>query len=334
VKSRTGVLGLFPAVLIGLVWIAACTETTPDLVEVGDLDVLMAPPSQEPDPEPDAVDPDSAAQATVDTVQVLGSNFQPEDRVGWLLNGKGTDDIVTLSTEFVDDTQLTAVIEVAADAEVTTFDVEVRGGGKRKGRGTDLLRVVESPGNTSGPGQREDVPVDVTLSDAAGDNITSDLRFGTGTSTYASGSCGVGAAINGSGTQDMTMSTGGSGPPIKKQEEAACNGRDPRTIHFEFDDPVDGGAPGPSHPADLTAFLNVNDVGITTASVLVKAQFNISVCSRLVFDPSEFADTDPVLLTRVAPDRWTVSTTGDARARCDTEGRTYRMPFSLEIVSK
>ena len=126
------------------IWVSACTESATQSTDVGDLDILMAPPSQDPDPEPTGVEPDSVLQATVDTVQVMGSNFLPGDRVGWLLNGRTTGDVVTQSTEFVSSGELRAIIEVAPDAEVTAFDVEVRGGGKRKGIGTDLLRVQET----------------------------------------------------------------------------------------------------------------------------------------------------------------------------------------------
>ena len=132
--------------VLAVIVFSACTESATQSTDVGDLDILKAPPSQDPDPAPTGVDPDSVLQATVDTVQVMGSDFLPGDRVGWLLNGRSTDDIVTQSTEFISGGELRAIIQVAPDAEITVFDVEVRGGGKRKGIGTDLLRVAEKPG--------------------------------------------------------------------------------------------------------------------------------------------------------------------------------------------
>ena len=167
-----GAVGL--AAMVALIWVGACAESGPGVTEAPDLDILMAPPSQSPDPDPQSVAPDSVLQATTDTLIIGGEYFEPGDQVGWLLNGKGTDDIVTMSSQVVDSATIIAIVEVAADAELTTFDVEVRGGGKRKGIGTDLLRVETNPGQQSSllPAQ---ITVNSTVNLATdGDQVFSD----------------------------------------------------------------------------------------------------------------------------------------------------------------
>ena len=161
------VLGL--AAMMALIWVGACMDSGPGVTEATDLDILMAPPSQDPDPDPQSVAPDSVLQATTDTLLIAGEHFEPGDQVGWLLNGKGTDDIVTMASQVVDAETIVAVVEVAGDAELTTFDVEVRGGGKRKGIGTDLLRV-----EVGGNGPPASAPqVTWTMDDSQG-GLTSD----------------------------------------------------------------------------------------------------------------------------------------------------------------
>lgn len=114
-----------------------------------------------------AVDPDSASQDTTLDVLVYGKDFDDGSRAEWLISGTPNPSprIQTNSTTYVNSMRLIANITIAADAEPTTYDVQVTSSKGRKGIGIEKFAVKE---------KLTSIPVDATLRDAAGDGVRSD----------------------------------------------------------------------------------------------------------------------------------------------------------------
>ena len=247
--SRKGFLAHWWGIgaLFAFVWVGACMDPGPGLTEAPDLDILMAPPSQSPDPDPQAITPDSVLQATTDTLVIGGEHFEAGDQVGWLLNGRGTDDIATLSSQVIDSTTIIAIVDVAADAELTTFDVEVRGGGKRKGIGTDLLRV-----KVNGPQTSSMLPAEIVV------NSTANLAIGGGMVFTDVDGCAL-AVVRDGETSGLRVELDPNARAKGKKAAANCpplsaatdDGFEPALsdLRFRIGDAIFEGAPDPSRLA-------------------------------------------------------------------------------------
>jgi hypothetical protein len=180
----------------------------------------------------------------------------------------------------------------------------------------DSSRAV-APAEAAGTRPQSDPGLRVAFRDGATDNIHSDGRFG---GVYSNRQCGVSATFN---LLDLRLATQQS--PITGKEKASCGA--PRFIVLAFHD-ADG------LPDGTSAFLNVDHVQTVTAdsgTVERHAQFN-GTCSRVVFDPAEFAGTSRVLVTRLAADTWTVEAPPTATAYCVGRGKAYVLPFQITIT--
>ncbi len=115
-------------------------------------------PTDEPPIEVDAVDPPSGVQGQLMQVKVVGNGFGAGDSVHFLIaGGKDDSQILVGPATFIDNDPdypgfdtLTTDIEILATASVTDYDVEVRAGRGRKGKGTTLFKVqagLGSPGS-------------------------------------------------------------------------------------------------------------------------------------------------------------------------------------------
>lgn len=175
-------------------------------------------------------------------------------------------------------------------------------------------------GRPGGPLEAAKAPPDPALSvafrDGQADNIRSDGRFG---GVYTNGECGVSATFN---LFDLRLALQS---PLTGQDKKTCG--EPRSITLLFHD-QEGLPDGTSH------FLNVDHVQTVSAdsgTVERHAQFN-GTCSRVVFDPDEFAETSRVLVTRIAADTWVVLAPDTAKAFCVGRGRVYVLPFQITVT--
>jgi len=124
-------------------------------------------PAKEADPVVAAVDPDSASQDTTIDVLVLGEGFDEGSEATWLIDElpDPLDRIHTNRTTYVNPKRLIANITIAADAETTLYDVEVKTSKGRKGVGIEVFRVKV---------KAEPIPVEATLRGDEGDRVQSD----------------------------------------------------------------------------------------------------------------------------------------------------------------
>ena len=93
----------------------------------------------------DDAQPSKVPQGVTLDLRVFGSGFEDGSVVNLLIDGNTTKKIKTNSTAFVSDTELIANITVAADADLTFYDVRVTSSGKKKGVGIDLVEVIPGP---------------------------------------------------------------------------------------------------------------------------------------------------------------------------------------------
>lgn len=152
--SRTLLIG---GSLLAAAYVAACSEehpTSPELVSI-----QAAKGGGGPKVKVDATDPPGAEQSTFNlNVTVTGSGFE-DDAQATFTHQDDPDGITTNSTTFVSSSKLVANIDVANDALVALWDVEVRNfRSGRKGIGSELFDVCQK-----GCGKpRSGIPYDVT----------------------------------------------------------------------------------------------------------------------------------------------------------------------------
>ncbi len=135
-----------------------------------------------------AADPSSAEQETAGlVVSIHGNGFDRRSEVAFYVTGTGDQGgIAVRAVAFKGKKRLEATIDVAAAATIADFDVEVVSNGRR-GRGTELFRVVEKGTNPSGDGS----PLTIELADQPDHNLSSDLD-GTGhDNCQSAGACYV-----------------------------------------------------------------------------------------------------------------------------------------------
>ena len=148
----------------------------------------LATPAAAQDPEVTSADPSAAEQATVDLeVTVGGDNFGPDSDVEFLVTG--TEDpggIHVKNVKRKGPKTLKVTIDVAEQAVTDLFDIRVTSNG-RKGRGTELFRVVKPGELPNESGEAQDVIVelgDTTLCGEPGDPILGDSLKEDGQGPY------------------------------------------------------------------------------------------------------------------------------------------------------
>jgi hypothetical protein len=145
----------------GLVTVAACFETPTESPRIDAVAQLGKGGGATPDPQ--AADPDLIPPGIQLQVRVLGSGFDRNSTVDWLLDGAETNDIETNATSYVSDSELIADITVQPDLTLQSYDIAVTSGRGKRGVGTDLLTVdPEAPHPGGGPS--ESFPVSITYS--------------------------------------------------------------------------------------------------------------------------------------------------------------------------
>jgi hypothetical protein len=105
-------------------------------------------------------DPSSAAQGTIDLdVTISGSGFKKGAQAAFHVHGTTNNGGVTVnSTSFSSGSSLTANISIAANADISNYDVEVTNSDDRTGVGSEDFAVVQGPvtsyiyDSTTGPG--------------------------------------------------------------------------------------------------------------------------------------------------------------------------------------
>lgn len=90
-------------------------------------------------------DPGEAYQGEELEVTVTGSGFDSGSQVSYLVTGTtDSSQVDVLSMEFLSDTELKTRIKVKDAAIASDYDIEVRTSSGRKGKGTTLLKVLQS----------------------------------------------------------------------------------------------------------------------------------------------------------------------------------------------
>lgn len=231
------------------------------------------------DPVVSAVDPDSTVQGATLDVIVTGSGFEPGSSVDWLLDGTATQAIHTNSTTFLSKRQLRASITVEPDAAADFYDVLVTTPPGRRGIGSELLQVTE------------DVPIEVTLRDAAGDEIVSD-----GGGTYGTNECGDARFnLDDAIVRTQILSAG-------RARKATCDA-DRSFVVSGFPASSPGGAVRPAR------FMSIEDIQSLPIGqpTMTTGGFQVEGCAlNLHFDPR--LGGSALLVTRLGPDMWTVTT--------------------------
>jgi len=85
--------------------------------------------------------PSSSVRDVTLDVRVLGSGFDQGTRAEWAIKGVRSPKVVTNSTRFVSSGELVANITIAADADVTLYDVIVTTSSGKPGIGTETFEV-------------------------------------------------------------------------------------------------------------------------------------------------------------------------------------------------
>ena len=93
------------------------------------------------DPTVERTDPSSTPQGVTLDLRVFGTNYEPGSSVAILLDLKSTPKVKTNSTTYISDTELSANITVAEDAEIDLYDVQVTTLRGKKGVGIELLEI-------------------------------------------------------------------------------------------------------------------------------------------------------------------------------------------------
>jgi len=187
----------------------------------------------------DLADPSTADQGTLSLpVTITGSGFEKGASVQFLQAGtKKGGGISVNSVRFVSESELLANIDVAVDAVVGDYDIEVRISRGRKGKGsTKLFTVIfKDPGTELG----QDIAMNCTLKASWWDGGTDTLKNDTPSiysdSIYSDGVdkvvCGVGGP---SVPWPLHLGLGTKGNPAKSA----------RKVDLVFDTFVDGPEPG------------------------------------------------------------------------------------------
>ena len=100
-----------------------------------------------------AANPSSAYQDTIALdVVVSGSGFDPSAKVQYLVTGTTNPGGITVrNVRFNSSKELVTTIDVAATADLASFDIVVTLRSRRKGKGTTLFTVKQKPNDTPQP---------------------------------------------------------------------------------------------------------------------------------------------------------------------------------------
>ena len=133
--------------------------------------IAAAPLPAAPPVQVDAADPPEAEQGTVNLdVRVLGNGFDNGSAVDFFVTKTKDPGGVTVNgVVFVSSQELVANIDVADDAVVSPFDIQVTTTRGRRGKGTETFKVLQKGG-----GNPDNIVIVGTLDDEDGDDIRSD----------------------------------------------------------------------------------------------------------------------------------------------------------------
>ncbi|HYN81402.1 MAG TPA: hypothetical protein VES88_07870 [Gemmatimonadaceae bacterium] len=126
-----------------LALISACVEPGP--TETFDPQLRAARPSgggSTTGPTVKSTSPSSSVRDVTLDVRVLGSGFDQGSKAEWAIDGVPSPKVITNSTRFVNSGELVANITIAADAEVTLYDVIVTTSSGKPGIGTETFEVI------------------------------------------------------------------------------------------------------------------------------------------------------------------------------------------------
>jgi len=311
-----------------------------------------------------SADPASAPQGTVNlNVTIKGKGFKRGAGAQFFVTGMSDSGGITVnSTSFVSQSQLVANIDIADNAEIAKFDIQVKNADGRTGKGTELFAVV-AKGQPLGPLARAD------FRDYSTDRIRSDgvaLPSGCQGADYADfdDPCGPGhqgaSTVSGTGMYflrtlypydpsptrwailDFSQLLGGSSCPGLDSILKAYSGRDPAAFSPEDTDPCTdflevrfladkAYAPGAAF-TPVRIYVDAPDLVRSGSSTQTRwnTKYTLEFVNPLTITPPGAAtitlDTIPGL---EQAELWTLS---PKTGKKETLIGTYSMPFQLTIT--
>jgi hypothetical protein len=277
-----------------------------------------------------SAEPAEAEQGTVNLdVTIHGNGFAKGARAAFLVTGtENPGGIVVNRTTYVNPTKLVANIDVAIDAVVGSFDIEVTSKG-RTGKGVDCFSVKES-GNAALP--FED-PVTVEFSDNTIDRIQSD-RLGA----YVDGEDRVRAVLVADGNFALKTNDSNKAPV--------------RMLTFDFGNPASGDCNPPFESETVQAFMSTtycdHEGGLRDMGVNDSQQCNLGGFfpygknTQYFLHFGEDHGTTPATVTRTSDTSWDIEVLEPAVAKlfsAPTKGRlvltdegNFYMPVTLTVT--
>ena len=170
-------------------------------------DALQASPANNSGgPSVAATTPATGEQGTVSLqVTIDGNGFATGAVASWERNGVPDPKVTVKSTQFVNPKKVIATIDIALDADITSYDVAVMNTDRKKGIGTAIFAVTGYHGN-----QAPAVPLVVTVvttPNLASDGVT---EAGYAAGEYVSGRSGMVAELDGPGNLQFSPANANS----------------------------------------------------------------------------------------------------------------------------
>jgi hypothetical protein len=274
-----------------------------------------------------SAEPPSAGQGTVNlNVTIKGKGFKHGAQARFFVTTTADPGgIAVNSTTFVGGAELLANIDVAADATLANFDIEVQNANGRTGKGIELFAVTSG---TAGDPSKSPVSISFRDSSSLPDRIQSD-----GLGPYTNGTDGVRAELVGTG--NVTMDTDDTSAPIV------------RRLFLDFTDPATTVADPPFSTSTVVAFLSTsycqNEGGLRDmaigASQLCNLNVNFPAANKGWFIRfGTYSGTTPASVRRIDADTWEVEVPPPAIAKLlsyPTKGRfvlTDRGDFHMPVL--
>jgi hypothetical protein len=276
-----------------------------------------------------SAEPAEAEQGTVNLdVTIHGNGFAKGAKAAFLVTGsENPGGIIVNRTSYVNPTKLIANIDVAVDAVVGGFDIEVASKG-RTGKGVDCFSVKES-GNAALPFE---IPVEVVFDDSM-DGIRSD-----GSGAYVDGENRVRAVLVADGNFALKTNDSNKAPI--------------RTLTFDFLHPVSVEYNRPFVSESVQAFMSttdcanpggLRDMGVGSSQVCNLGGFFLyGKNTQWFFRFGEYADTTAATVTHPDEATWVIEVPGPAVAKlfsAPTKGRlvltdqgNFYMPVKLTVT--
>lgn len=330
--------------VIALLVAGACSNTNEPSVPASLSQApVFARATSLPTPSVTSTTPASGEQGEVQkSVVINGNGFVRGAVVAWERGGVADSFITVQSATVVSSTRIDAVISIAADADVTLYDVSVTNispSERKKGIGTEVFEV-----KVKATGQTPMATWYFPTADA-GLAIRSDGQYlAGGFSVYANGVCGVEAKMFPDASYDAvgTFDPAGDatiGNYTVGTGRKACG----RKFKIVYPDGQSESVPSFNRVSQFANAQYAIPIGATIRRMLIVNPSyvnSVSRCDRLFFGQNLRDDgvlvgagSDSVLVTRLTPRKWRVQSESAelSKALCEKTGQLFKMPVDFTI---